>query len=488
MSATNEPQYLLLWKGIQSGPFTLALIREKLGACEISRMHQVNQNGRWIVLDEFLEKQGGDLDARRRAEAEKREKQMRHEFESQLAAERARKSALEEQLAKAENRTSLKHLLPAESLPPPPVPGNQPRTAGTASHKHSADQQPPFAGTDPIGEFNSNEFFSDVLKKRSDDELESLFITGTRLTTPALSQIDARWPKPWAFFKAVIASLVVFAGFVYGLVHFQNLYLLPGLIFVGSFSIPLSTLILFVELNVPRNVSLYQVFKLLFFGGIGSLLITLFLYTTFHAESSWGSAIAAGAVEETGKLGAVLLLMRNSRFHWTLNGLLIGAAVGTSFAAFESAGYALNALARDVVNSFNGAETNNMLWTIGLRALLTPASHIAWTGLATAALWQIKKQRKFEWEMLLEPRFLGTFGMVIGLHILWDAPIGISLIGSTMGIYAKMIGLGIIAWAAVLSYVQVGLKEIRNAQAMLGAQPRAYHPSVAVSEIPTQNA
>lgn len=488
MSATNEPQYMLLWKGLQSGPFSLAVIREKLGSGDISRMHQVNFNGRWIILDEFLEKQGGDSDARRRAEVERREKQMRLEFESQLAAERARKSALEEQLAKAESRTSLKHLLPAEPPPPPPVPVNQPRTAGTAMHKHSADQQPPFASTDPIGEFNRKEFFSEALKKRSDDELESLFITGTRLTTPALADIDTRWPKPWAFFKALIASLVVFAGFVYGLLHFHEINLLPGLIFVGSFAIPLSTLILFVELNVPRNVSLYQVFKLLFFGGIGSLLITLFLYTTFHAESSWGSAIAAGAVEETGKLGAVLLLMRNSRFHWTLNGLLIGAAVGTSFAAFESAGYALNALARDVVNLVNGAETNNMLWTIGLRALLTPAGHIAWTGLATAALWRVKNQRKFEWEMLLEPRFLGTFGLVVGLHVLWDAPIGISLLGNTIGIYAKWVGLGIVAWVAVLSYVQAGMKEIRDAQAIPDAQPRSNNPPVAASEISTQKA
>jgi len=115
MSATNEPQYLLLWKGIQSGPFSLAVIREKLGSGDISRMHQVNFNGRWIILDEFLEKQGGDSDARRRAEAEKREKQMRHEFESQLAAERARKIALEERLAKAESRSSPQQAPPPET-------------------------------------------------------------------------------------------------------------------------------------------------------------------------------------------------------------------------------------------------------------------------------------------------------------------------------------------------------------------------------------
>ena len=126
MSATNEPQYLLLWKGIQSGPFTLALIREKLGACEISRMHQVNSNGRWIVLDEFLEKQGGDSDARRRAEAEQRETQLRRTFEDQLATERAQRTALEGRITEAEERSRLSHLLPPQvTSRPPPLPASQ---------------------------------------------------------------------------------------------------------------------------------------------------------------------------------------------------------------------------------------------------------------------------------------------------------------------------------------------------------------------------
>ena len=119
MSTAREPQFLLLWKGRQSGPFSVAVIREKLSSGEVSRMHQVNFNGRWIVLDEFLEKHGGgDPEAQRQAEAEKREGQMRRDFEEQLANERAQQSALEGRLAEAESRSSLSHLLPP---PPPPM-------------------------------------------------------------------------------------------------------------------------------------------------------------------------------------------------------------------------------------------------------------------------------------------------------------------------------------------------------------------------------
>ncbi|MEI9892839.1 MAG: hypothetical protein WDN28_02710 [Chthoniobacter sp.] len=40
----------------QSGPFSVPAIREMLNAGDISRMHQINYNNRWMVLDEFLEK------------------------------------------------------------------------------------------------------------------------------------------------------------------------------------------------------------------------------------------------------------------------------------------------------------------------------------------------------------------------------------------------------------------------------------------------
>lgn len=140
MNTAREPQFLLLWKGRQSGPFSVAVIREKLGAGEISRMHQVEFNGRWIVLDEFLEKHGaGDPEAQRRAEAEKRETQLRRDFEQQLAAERAQQSALEGRLADAENRASLSHLLP----PPPPPPQYLPPTPPAFQTYPVATEAPP---------------------------------------------------------------------------------------------------------------------------------------------------------------------------------------------------------------------------------------------------------------------------------------------------------------------------------------------------------
>jgi RsiW-degrading membrane proteinase PrsW (M82 family) len=316
------------------------------------------------------------------------------------------------------------------------------------------------AGVEKVEGLHRREFFSEVLKKRTDDDIEALFVTGTRTTTPPLDTIDTRWPRPWAFFRALVAAVLLFAGFYYAVDHFQSVNSIPGLILVGSFGIPLATLIFFVEMNVPRNVSLYQVFKLVNAGGLGAIMITLFLGTAFTSKNVWVWAFSTAVVEESAKLLTVIFFMRNRRFIWSLNGLLMGAAVGAGFAAFESAGYALQFLFKDVFNSVGGRETHLMLEVMGMRALLAPAGHVVWTGLATAALWKVKYDKPFSWGMLADQRFYRVFLLVVACHAIWD----LDLFDSNLIAYIKYLCLGFVAWVLVLAYIQDGLKQVRQAQ------------------------
>jgi hypothetical protein len=83
-------QYLLLWKGRQTGPFSIAQIREKLLAGDINRMHQIHVDGRWQILDEYLEKlRGADLEATRAEERQMREAEMKRQSDAQFHEERA---------------------------------------------------------------------------------------------------------------------------------------------------------------------------------------------------------------------------------------------------------------------------------------------------------------------------------------------------------------------------------------------------------------
>ena len=56
MTPQDAEKFLLRWKGRALGPFTFAEITEQLQAGEISRLHQVQQHGVWLLLDDFLEK------------------------------------------------------------------------------------------------------------------------------------------------------------------------------------------------------------------------------------------------------------------------------------------------------------------------------------------------------------------------------------------------------------------------------------------------
>ncbi len=306
------------------------------------------------------------------------------------------------------------------------------------------------SGIEKPGEWNAREMFADVTKKHADEEIEAYFTGGTAATTPPLSAVDARWPKPWIFGRVFIASVLLYAGFVWAWKTFDNENLLPGLLVVGTVAIPFSLLIFFFEMNVPRNVSLYQVIKLLLTGGLVSIIVSLFFFQWTNLDSMFGAA-AAGIIEEIGKALTLLLVVRKARFRWTLNGLLLGATVGTGFAVFESAGYAF----REVLS--NGARAmRDMIMERGILSVL--GGHVLWTGLVGAALWRVRGDRPFTREMLTDPRFLRVLSVCMAMHMVWNSPWELPM-------HLKYILLGAAAWLLILGTIQGGLKEVREAQA-----------------------
>jgi RsiW-degrading membrane proteinase PrsW (M82 family) len=314
---------------------------------------------------------------------------------------------------------------------------------GLGDHLNSA------AGIERPADWDPREMFADVAKKHDDDEIEAYFTVGTRSTTPALAAVNARWPRPWVFVRVFALSLALYAGFVFAWQEFENVNLIPGLIMVGSVAIPFSLLIFFFEMNVARNVSLYQVIRFVLVGGLVSIVASLFGFK-WTGLGSWLGAASAGLIEETGKAIALLLVVRRRKYRWTLNGLLFGATVGTGFAVFESAGYALRAAL------VSGPDA--MRETILERGLLSIlGGHVLWTGLVGAALWRVRGDQPFRREMLADPRFLRVLAICMVMHAVWNAPFQLPL-------YGKYIVLGLAVWSLVLGFIQTGLNEIRDAQ------------------------
>jgi len=308
------------------------------------------------------------------------------------------------------------------------------------------------AGLSRIKGFRLRDLFAEVFGRHSSEDIEEFFMVGSRSTTPRIEMIDASWPKPWIFFRAFLATIIIFLSFHFAWRTFENAMLVPGLIITGSFAMPLSTVILFVELNARRNVSMFQVSKMVIAGGLLAMIISLLLFEVSDAITlDWLGRSIGGIVEEPAKVLALLLVASLPRYKYILNGLLFGAAIGAGFAAFESAGYAF-------VTGVATMDPDVMTTTILFRGLLSPLGHIVWTAMCGGMLWKVKGDHLFRFGMLLDSRFLRVLAIAIVLHMVWNSPLQIPFFG-------KYLILGLVAWVVVLALVGEGLHELHQGKA-----------------------
>jgi len=327
-----------------------------------------------------------------------------------------------------------------------------------------------FTDTAPLEGFSLGGMFSEVFKSRSPQEVEDYLVVGTSRTTPPIAQVATGWPKPWFFARVLAFVVVVYLLFLVSMPYFANPRFIPGFIMLGSLAVPLATLMLFFELNTPRNVSFYSLLMLICFGGILSLIATSIVGS--FSFLNWMGPPSAGIIEEFAKLATVVIVCRQSKHKYILNGILFGAAIGTGFAVFESAGYAQDAMLAGLkatdnwANFFAQGGASFLNTAILMRAWLSPFGHVVWTAIAAGALWRVKRHGTFELRML-NKSFWRAFLVPVGCHMLWDSPIAM---GVTKGApqfwnYGVTLALGAISWYVVFGLVQQGLKQVREMQA-----------------------
>jgi RsiW-degrading membrane proteinase PrsW (M82 family) len=359
-----------------------------------------------------------------------------------------------------------------QAVPPPvyyvvPQAVAQPRTIQQLNLLRSLQGRiQSLASTEQLEGFNLGEMFSEVFKKRGADQVEEYMLVGTAKSTPSIELVETGWPKPWLFFRLLLALVIAYVALTFLFMRTGNTNCIPGMMFLGSFAVPLATLVLFFELNTPRNVSLHVIGKLFLFGAVASLAVALLGYSLpIFDVATW----EAGIVEEVAKLLTVVLVMRAARYKYILNGLLFGATVGAGFAAFETAGYALNeGFLPGLLQGLIGGQTQGvathggvvaMLQILRLRGILAPLGHVAWTAIAAAAFWRVKKDRPFNVNMLFDVHFLKAFAIPVALHAIWDAPSFLQL-----PFLGNDIITGVISWYVVFGLVQQGLRQVKEEQ------------------------
>lgn len=212
----------------------------------------------------------------------------------------------------------------------------------------------------------------------------------------------------------------------------QNPNFVPSAILLGASVVPLTFVTFIKGRRLPYTVSGGLLAVAAFLGGVlGTIVAGTLEYDVLRALGAL-PMLGVAIIEESAKLLvplAVFLVAR--RRLGPADGLLLGVACGAGFAALETMGYGFVTLL-----SAGGGITSSFEVLL-LRGLMSPAGHMAWTGLTAAALFSIGHRRHaVRW-------FVLAFVLAVVLHTLWD-----SLGGVLTYVVLAVISLGALTYTA----------------------------------------
>jgi RsiW-degrading membrane proteinase PrsW (M82 family) len=196
-----------------------------------------------------------------------------------------------------------------------------------------------------------------------------------------------------------------------------NVNLVPTLILLGSFLVPVTFVAWSFERWKDQHVTAELIVTAFVLGGLLGVLGAAVL-EAYILEPSPLLFLGVGLIEEAVKLGALVLVTRRLPRRPARDGFVLGAAVGFGFAAFETAGYAFNALL-----TVRGLSLTGLVDTELLRGVLTPFGHGLWTAILGGVLFREARDGRFRFTGAL----LGMYLWVSLLHALWDYSHSIAL-------------------------------------------------------------
>jgi len=232
----------------------------------------------------------------------------------------------------------------------------------------------------------------------------------------AATRRTAKPSRTWL--KVFWIGLALWAATVAVTVITANTNLLPTIVLLGSFLVPITFAIWAYEHGTSGEITVPLLFTAFVVGGVLGVLGASLLETYLLHPSLW-MYVGVGLIEEAVKLIALMFVARHLRHRSLRDGLVLGATVGFGFAAFESSGYALNALF-----TVNGLSIRSMVETEILRGLLTPLGHGLWTAILGGVLFAAS--RGHHRLRITGPVVLTYLGVAL-LHALWDSMHGLAI-------------------------------------------------------------
>lgn len=281
--------------------------------------------------------------------------------------------------------------------------------------------------------------FSGIGEKHNRRDADYAMIAGTTLDT-VQSEVGMlqKWQRPWLFRKALalgLAAILALSGGIFIVMLFQNGFCdYPALnlllLVLSPCVVPVSLMLFFWELNAPRDISLSELIGYFFTGGIFSIVVTVLLNRYYGS----GYVYLAPVTEEPGKFVlSQLFLMRIFRKRgkvYGLTGLVIGAAVGAGFSAFESAQYAYQSFYQTQSNLYGVgflAFSPETLWptmfNLLIRSVFSVCGHVLYCAPYSCFAALHMSENGNPLSALVHMDFWLAFGISFFSHMFWNTDI-----------------------------------------------------------------
>jgi len=235
-----------------------------------------------------------------------------------------------------------------------------------------------------------------------------------------------------AWIAVLVVGVALFLAVERTLVATQNPNFVPSAILLGAAIVPAAFLTFVYGRRLPYDVSPPVVLTAAFLGGIIGTVVAGTLEYDAQRDLGFLPMVGVGLIEETSKLIIPLaVLIFFARYRKQADGLLIGVAAGAGFAALETMGYAFVTLIQS-----KGSITDTVDVLL-LRGIMSPAGHMAWTGISATALYAAAEAG---WSGRRVGGFLGAFVLAVALHTAWDSQE--SLIGTAIVAVVSLAALG----------------------------------------------
>jgi len=236
-------------------------------------------------------------------------------------------------------------------------------------------------------------------------------------TTAATRHVWA--PRWWLVFPI---GLVLWVATVADTFYTNNLILLPTVVLLGSFLVPVTAVVWYLDHDPSPELSPRRIVSAFIFSGVLG-------------------ALAASVLEFWLVFGPGLFGIRS---YTTRDGMVLGATVGFGFAALESSGYALASLfvvqGNQLFLSLPSVVLNELV-----RGLLAPFGHGLWTAILGGVIFHAARNGR------LRP----TLAILITY-------VGVSLLHAAFDFFGGIVGYIVISVIGIAPLVYIWLREDRG--------------------------